>query len=291
VTQGGENESQQVHPSHPFVIEQQPGGFRSCLTSSSPAGTKRVNISHHHHPFSRSSPSAPRIPEQRSAGEPRASSSLSPSICSAAASSGSRPRPALFFPIWRSRRAPALSDRLRRGGAGSASLRRGALDLLRRSDRIPGLGSPFSSGSHPDLGIVVPPAGACGSRLLPGRVRSVAGGDPSLRFYDRDLSVCLVRRWSVEERRRWGSRSGSSSAGCSPRRRCGSSWSVSTPPVKLPSCTSSSSARSSPPSPPSVSPCPSHLPSCMLCGLSFRSCVGFVLGCLLFRLWIYWTCI
>jgi hypothetical protein len=40
-----------------------------------------------------------------------------------------------------------------------------------------------------------------------------------------------------------------------------------------------------------LGPCPSYLPSCMLRGLPFRSCVGFVLSCCLFRLWIYWICI
>jgi hypothetical protein len=73
------------------------------------------------------------------------------------------------------------------------------------------------------------------------------------RGMDRNLNfLCVLQARG----KGWGSRSRSCSAGCSPRRRCGSSWWASTPPERPPSSTSSSSARSSPPSPPSVSTCP-----------------------------------
>jgi hypothetical protein len=76
----------------------------------------------------------------------------------------------------------------------------GPADLHRRSDRIPGFASPFSSGLHPDPGIVVPRHDPFGS----------GEATPDLRLLDPEPAYPVCSRAGSDPRwgaiRRFGSR-------------------------------------------------------------------------------------
>jgi hypothetical protein len=184
VTQGPERKKREPagsYPSHPFLIEQQPGGFRSCLTSS-PAGTKRVNISHHHHhhhPFSRSSPSASRIP---SSAAQRSAAQVSPAPPSPLPSAlpPHRADPGLAPPC-SSRSGDHVVPQRYQIGSGEA------VPDLRLFDAGPAICSAAATGSRVSPAHFLPDRIPIWGSSCPGPepadlVCSRAGGDPSLRF-------------------------------------------------------------------------------------------------------------